>query len=133
MQSATRIARRLLPQKPLRIHSLNSFGPLFLGKCLGSNRKHIEGGYCYVEKLECAHGHPKLGGAVTVVTGAYFGDNKGIAGATGTTLPWGQRQRLVRESTTSRTRGGEVEARMGETRMERKEVSHFSWGGFRRN
>lgn len=61
----------------------NTLGPPFLRKCLGSNRKHIEGGYCNAVGIECeiseinfnaAESHSKMPRTL--------GDNKGIAGAT---------------------------------------------------
>lgn len=31
----------------------NTLGPMYLRKCLGSNRKHIEGGYCNAVGTDC--------------------------------------------------------------------------------
>lgn len=68
-----------------------------LRKCLGSNRKHIEGGYCYVGRSDCDRTPWRRPSTVTVWRRTYFGDNKGIAGATSST--WGQRC-LVRKGKT---------------------------------
>lgn len=72
-----------LPYFPQRLCKQNIFGPTFLRKCLGSNRKHIEGGYCNAVEGECER---LLNEFCTGASQSEFPrtlkDNKGIAGAT---------------------------------------------------
>lgn len=72
-----------------------SFGPTYLRKCLGSNRKHIEGGYSNAVAGDCERDNrrfqPKTSQSEFLHT---LGDNKGIAGATSSAV--GSARCLVR-------------------------------------
>lgn len=71
------------PYLPQRLAKQNIFGPTFLRKCLGSNRKHIEGGYCNAVEGECERLLNQFGGEESQSEfPRTLEDNKGIAGAT---------------------------------------------------